>query len=92
MQTDEFPMNETELKQLLTQLHQALAETTSLSPESQQLARDLDDDIHRVLQGGEADTSLTERAAALEAQFAANHPVAEGVLREIIDALGKMGI
>jgi hypothetical protein len=29
---------------------------------------------------------------ALEARFAANHPVAERLIREVIDTLGRIGI
>jgi len=38
------------------------------------------------------DDSLIEKTKRLEITFAQDHPVAEGILREIVDTLGKMGI
>ena len=41
----------------------------------------------------EAETdSLIEKAKSLEAQFATEHPAAERFMREVIDALVRMGI
>lgn len=40
-----------------------------------------------------SDTQATLNGAQkLETSFAARHPTAEGVIREIIDVLGKMGV
>ena len=40
----------------------------------------------------EATESLTDTAKRLETHFAAEHPVAETALREIVNALARMGI
>lgn len=37
-------------------------------------------------------SSLLDQAKALEVEFAQRHPVAEGIIQEIIDSLSKMGI
>ena len=39
-----------------------------------------------------AKESLLEEAVALEALFAAEHPVAEKMLRELINSLSRLGI
>lgn len=38
------------------------------------------------------DDSILDKANQLEVAFAQEHPVAEGIMREIIDLLSKMGI
>ena len=38
------------------------------------------------------DDSILNMALNLEVAFAQEHPVAEGIIREIIDSLSKMGI
>ena len=56
---------------------------------------DLDEEINRLL-GQEDDEldfdSVVDRARSVETRFAVDHPVAERFLREIIDALAKVGI
>lgn len=39
-----------------------------------------------------AKESLLEEAVALEALFAAEHPTAEKILRELVNSLGRLGI
>ena len=77
----------------MTQLREELA-TADTDPETLALARALDDDLERLLDGdAEApDESLMERARDAEARFAAEHPVAEGWLREIVQLLGRIGV
>lgn len=88
-------MKETAVKELMRRLHEELESADRIDPELLELVRDLDADIHRILKtgagAGEAE-SLIDRAAALETRFAARHPVAERVLREVVEALGKMGV
>jgi hypothetical protein len=88
-------MKEAAVKELMRKLHQELESADKIDPELLGLVRDLDFDIHRLMKtgAGSAETeSILDRATALETQFAARHPVAEQVLREIVEALGKMGV
>ncbi len=57
------------------------------------MVRDLDDDIHGLLEkeGEDSDTVL-EKARSLETDFASEHPTIERVMREVIDLLVRMGI
>ena len=88
-------MKEAAVKELMRRLHEELGSADRIDPELLGLVRDLDSDIHRILKSGAgaAETeSIMDRATALETRFAARHPVAEQVLREIVEALGKMGV
>lgn len=88
-------MTDAALKDLLLKLHDALARAEKVDPELLGLVRDLDSDIQRVLNvepSPAATASIVERATVLESQFAARHPVAEQVIREIVDTLGKIGV
>lgn len=87
-------MSNATLKELLEQLHEALAETT-LDGETRELVTALDSEIHALLQSGESEQELRsthDRAQLLEARFAVEHPTAERFLREMIDTLARMGI
>jgi hypothetical protein len=87
-------MNADQLKDALRRLKSELEGQRPLDGELRGLLRDLDQDIHQALAGEGAGPSqgLIERAEALEVKFAAKHPEVEGVLREVIDALARMGI
>lgn len=88
-------MNETNLKELLQQLHRALEKTESVDPETLKQVRELDEEVNRLLesgsQGAEFD-NVVDQAKAVETRFAVDHPVAERFLREIIETLSKVGI
>lgn len=88
-------MTENKLKDLLSRLQQELDKTDQVDEETLRLVRGLDEDIHRLTEGsadpGEID-NVVERAQAMEARFAVEHPVADSFMREIIDALAKVGI
>ena len=88
-------MNEKSLQELLNSLHEALENTDKVDPETLKLVRELDDDINRLVESGSVDDELdnvVDRAKSVETRFAVEHPVAERFLREIIDALSKVGI
>jgi hypothetical protein len=85
-------MPQERLKELLGQLHQELENTPAADAETRRMAKKLDEDIHRMLEQEQEQDSVTDRAKALEAHFAAEYPVAERFLREIIDTLAKLGI
>lgn len=89
-------MGSRDIKQSLAELHEELEKTEELDDDLRSLLMDLDSDIHELLSAGEqADQqydSLRERLEALEADFAARHPNTERFFRELINALGRMGI
>ena len=88
-------MNETNLKDLLRQLHQALEQTDSVDPDTLKQVKELDEEVNRLLDSGsegEAFDNVLDQAKAVETRFAVDHPVAERFLREIIESLSKVGI
>ena len=86
-------MSDKNLNELLSELNQALENIDEIDPETRKLVKDLDEDINRLLESGEDDIDgVVDRAQAIETKFALEYPVAERFLREIIDALSKVGI
>jgi CHASE3 domain sensor protein len=85
------------LKQTIQRLHQQLEQEHKVDPEVRELLTVLDTDIHVLF--AEEDASqplqtegLVEKAEALAARFAADHPRAEAMMRELVAALAKMGV
>ncbi len=86
-------MSDKNLNELLTELNRVLEGIEEIDPETRDLVKDLDEDINRLLESGEEDVSgVVDRAKSIETRFALDHPVAERFLREIVDALAKVGI
>lgn len=88
-------MNEKSLRELLNNLHEVLENTEKVDPETLKLVRELDEDINRLVENGSAEDefdNVVDRAKSVETRFALEHPVAERFLREIIDALSRVGI
>ena len=88
-------MPEGKLNELLNKLHAELEQTKQVDQDTLEQVRDLDEEINRLLEsGGETEEfdNAIDRAKAVETRFALDHPVAERFLREIIDALSKVGI
>ena len=86
-------MTDKNLNELLTELNDALEKIEEIDPETRALVKDLDEDINRLLESGEEDfDSVVERAQSIQTHFALEHPVAERFVREIIDALSRVGI
>ena len=85
-------MSNEKLKELLTAVHDEM-EGTDADAETRSMLKSLDEDIHKVLGEGDGDESpAMERAKLLEARFATTHPVAERIMREVIDTLVKLGL
>ena len=61
-----------------------------IDAETRDLLAKLNDDLDQITEGDSA--SAGDRAKDLESRFAAKHPVAERITREIADILTKMGI
>jgi len=83
------------VKELLARLHRELENTDKIDDETLNLVQELDEEIHRLVQSdavSEDFDNVLDRANSIETRFAVDHPKAERFLREIIDALGKVGI
>jgi hypothetical protein len=87
-------MADRKIRELLGKLDNEL-QRKDLDPDTRTLVTELQSDINEMLaaETEEAETdSLIEKAKSLEAQFATEHPAAERFMREVIDALVRMGI
>jgi len=87
-------MSNEQIQVLLDKLHSELA-NVSLDDNIRDQLRSLDNDINTLLDPETESTqsdSLVTTAQTLETHFAIEHPLAERCVREIIDALGRMGI
>lgn len=85
-------MSSPDLRELLAQLHKRLGATRSLDAESRELLATIARDIERALQSNDSSAVEPEPVEALAVRFEADHPSLAGVLRQIIDTLGKAGI
>jgi signal transduction histidine kinase len=89
-------MSDRDIKTTLTELHDELEKTPQLDEDLRELLREVDGDIHALLAAGEPHGTeaqgLRERVEALAADFAAAHPSTEVFFRELVNALGRMGI
>jgi hypothetical protein len=84
-------MSKDRIKELLAQLQEEIR-STDMDEELQTLISDLDNDIHSVMEDDGDMNVLIDRAKEMEAGFATRHPAAERFMREVIDALVRMGI
>jgi hypothetical protein len=95
-------MTQESLPELLARVHERLAASGSLDPQSRQLLGTLMRDIERALgAGGQAAPATAAAGAAaahaprlesLAVRFEAGHPGLAEAVRQLIDALGKAGI
>ncbi len=83
-------MSKERLSELLTELNRELQTAGDIDEETRKLLNQMNDDIDRLT--GETDSPTVDRAKHLESRFAANHPVAARIARELADVLAKMGI
>ena len=81
-------MSSERIQELLAELNEELRTTGDIDDETLELLSRLNDDLDEIAAGG----SAGDRAKELESRFAATHPVAERITREIADILTKMGI
>lgn len=87
-------MSNKEIRELLAKLQDEI-QKTKLDDDTISLVRELDSDIDDLLdpEGHRVETdSVVEKARELETNFAAEHPTIERFMREVIDALVRMGI
>ena len=85
-------MSERDLEVLLAELHKRLEQTRSLDPEARKLLMTVAHDIENALENEDAGSLAPEPVEALAVRFEADHPSLAGVLRQIMDTLGKAGI
>ena len=83
-------MSSERLRELLGELDRELKSTGDIDSETLELLARLHADLAALTVGEEA--TAGDRAKELESRFAATHPVAERITREIADILTKMGI
>ena len=83
-------MNSERIRALLAELDKELKSKGELDDETRELLSKLNDDLDEIAPG--SDDTLSDSARELESRFAAEHPVAERITREIADLLAKMGI
>lgn len=87
-------MSNIQIRELLAKLQDEMR-NTELDADTQTLVRELDADIHNLLDSNDDEAeakSILKRAKVLEANFATDHPTAERFMREVIEALARMGI
>jgi hypothetical protein len=87
-------VSEQRILELLEELQQELQGTEGLSDELASTVKKLESDIADAV-NPEVDTSentILDDAIALEAVFATNHPIAEKLIRDLINTLSRIGI
>ena len=85
-------MSSRDLSGLLAELHERLKTARSLDAESRRLLGTVARDIEQALENDDASAVAPEPVEALAVRFEAEHPSLAGVLRQIMDTLGKAGI
>lgn len=87
-------MSEQRIRDLMIELIRELETTDSVDEDTVRVARKLGADIEDLVnpEVDTADNTVLDDAIALEAAFAARHPMAERIVREIVNTLSKMGI
>jgi len=83
-------LNSKRIRTLLAELNRELKSTGEIDAETRKLLSKLNDDLDEIAPG--SDDTVSDSARELESRFAATHPVAERITREIADLLAKMGI
>ena len=85
-------MSSQDLDALLAELHVRLKRARSIDPEGRKLLAAVARDIEQALATDDASVVAPEPVEALAVRFEADHPSLAGVLRQIMDTLGKAGI
>lgn len=81
------------LRELLAQLRAELQHVEDIDIDARRQLRELHADLEELAVQEEPEvSSALDRLKALESRFAATHPVLERTVRELADALAKMGV
>lgn len=85
-----------QIESRLAELHSELARLDQVDPELSDLLKQVDKDIHSLLDAEEPREEeaglLMQKLEELEAGFAARHPHLEQFFQELIAVLGRLGI
>jgi hypothetical protein len=91
-------MKADDLHRTLQQLHEELARSERVDPESERLLRELLADISNVLGEGEVGSapvesgSIIERLTEASKEFEENHPRLVAAIGRLADALSRIGV
>lgn len=85
-------LNQDKVKRLLAELRAELSSTDTLDDDTRELAEKVDRNIDDLIEASQPNSPELDDAIALEARFAATHPVAERIMRELIATLSRIGI
>lgn len=85
-------MSQETLKQQLQQLHDVLQQNPQLDAESHKLLQAIADDIADHGQAEKPDDDLAEQVQQQAIQFEQEHPTLAGILHQIVDTLGRIGV
>lgn len=84
------------LRELVSSLHEELERTPQVDAEGRELLRELTGDIEDLVghdePPGESRDSAAARVENAAVRLEAEHPRLAGILGEIVDALGRIGI
>jgi hypothetical protein len=87
-----FAMSDQDMSALLAELHTRLKRARSIDPEGRKQLATVARDIENALANDDPGSVAAEPVEALAVRFEADHPSLAGVLRQIMDTLGKAGI
>jgi len=86
-------MSQSDLRNLLTQLHASLGSARSLDDDDRRLLSTVLADIEKALAKGTAAQSPSDAGLeSLAVKFEADHPALAEGLRRVADTLGKAGV
>ena len=89
-------MSTKDIKTTIRNLHESLEGSGPIDPETRELLAQLDTDLHRLLAAKEEveneESGFQERLESLAADFDSQHPQLSAILRELGDALARVGI
>ena len=87
-------MSEQRIKELLAELRGELQRTEGIDEALLTSVRTLESNIGELIDPSvdSSENTVLDDAIALEAVFAASHPVAEKIIRELINSLSRIGI
>ena len=84
------------LRELVSSLHEELERTPQVDAEGRDLLRELTGDIEELVghdaPAPESRDTAAERVETAAVRLEAEHPRLAGILGEIVDALGRLGI
>lgn len=85
-------MSQESIRELLQKLETELDRSESMDDETRALLSRIDNNIDQLLEDSEPNSPEMEQLIDMEARFAATHPMAERIVRELIATLSRIGI